>query len=298
MPAVAIFPSQTPHRTLLRACRVAGVGLHSGAQVSAAIAPGTPAHGIRFSRADIAGAAPIPADPRNVTQTRLGTRLAADGVEVAVVEHLMAAFAACGVTCAEVRVEGPELPILDGSAAPFAEAMEAAGLTDLETKTQALHILEPIEIADEARLLRAEPADAPHLEIEIDFAEPAIGRQRASLSLDRGALRARLAPARTFCSLSDVEAMRSAGLALGGSMDNAIVVDGARILNPEGLVIAGEAAPDMFVLHKALDLVGDLYLLGMPVVGAITAVRPGHDLNTRFARRIAEVAGLAHRGAA
>lgn len=271
--------------TLIKAGAVEGVGLHSGAPARIALAPAAAGSGIVFRRA---GKTPfetpesdIAARPDNVADTRRGVTLKnASGASVMTVEHLLAAFAICGVDNALVEIDGPEVPILDGSAAPFIWLIEDCGLARLEAPREPIIVAAPIREEAGDRFIAVEPYDGRLIEIEIDFADPAIGRQSVSLSLDDAetAMR-RLGSARTFCTLGEVEAMRAAGLGLGGSLDNAVVVDGGRLLNEEGL-----RDPAEFALHKALDLVGDLSLAGAPIVGKITARKPGHDLNTRLAR--------------
>lgn len=277
--------------TLARPGAVDGAGLHTGAPVRLALRPAPAGTGVVFHRADLrhgdgsrfrGAEADIPARADLVVETRRGTMLAnAHGASVMTVEHLLAAFVLCGVDNAVVHLTGPEAPILDGSAAPFIDLIEQCGLAGLGAPREIVEIVAPVEVRAEDRFVRIEPDETRRLEVEIDFAEAAIGRQRVALRLDSA--RERLAGARTFCTLGEVEAMRAAGLALGGSLDNALVVDGDRLLNEEGL-----RDPAEFALHKALDLVGDLALVGAPVIGRVIARKPGHDLNTRLARAIAE----------
>lgn len=271
--------------TLRRAAYLAGVGLHSGRPARAAIRPAAAGHGIRFARYD-GGEATVAGRWDAVAPSELCTRLAGDGVEVATVEHLMAALAGLGVTDALVELDGPEPPILDGSAAPFVAAIRAVGLRPLPGTRRAVEVLRPVEVRDGDALARLEPArpwarGLLSLDFTIDFPDAAIGRQRRRLTLRPGAFERQLAAARTFCRQSDVDAMRARGLALGGTLDNAVVVDGARILSPGGLRFADE-----MVRHKMLDAVGDLALAGMPIHGRYVGVRSGHRMTNLVLRAL------------
>ncbi|MBB5519261.1 UDP-3-O-acyl-N-acetylglucosamine deacetylase [Amphiplicatus metriothermophilus] len=278
--------------TIAREGALEGVALHTGAPVRMFLRPAPAGAGIVFRRADLVAegeipesAARVPARADLVADARLGVTLRnAAGVSARTVEHLMAALALCEVDNVLADLEGPELPILDGSAAPFIDLIGRCGLTTLPAPRRFIEATRTLRETDAERFVEISPARGRRIEVSIDFADPAIGRQSASLSLDDAeTARRRLGPARTFCALREVDVMRAAGLARGGSLDNAVVVDGARVLNAEGL-----RDPAEFVLHKALDLVGDLALAGAPVRGRIVAHKPGHDLNTRLARRILE----------
>lgn len=230
----------------------------------------------------------IKASPHAVTTTRLGTTLSnADGVIVSTVEHLMAALAICGVDNVVAELNAAELPIMDGSAAPFVSAFMEAGVASQGAPRRRLLLREPVEVRDGDRVVRAEPAQRFSMQVAIDFADEAcIGRQSVDLDFtDIEALRGRIAGARTFCRLSEVDALKAAGLCQGGSLENAVVVDGGEVKNPQGL-----RDPQEFVLHKALDLLGDLALIGAPLGARIIAEKPGHDLNTRLAAAIANAA--------
>ncbi len=275
--------------TLAAAVAVSGVALHSGAMARATLRPAVADRGVVFHVRDPAGATTmIEANAASIVDTRLCTRLGdGAGASIGTVEHLLAALSICGVDNVDIEIDADEMPILDGSAAPYVEAIERAGLASLAAPRRMITITQPIEVRDGDRSIRAEPADGRLLDVRIDFDDAAIASQTAILDLDDPADRALLARARTFCRLADVEAMRASGLSKGGSLDNAIVVDGARILNDGGL-----RDPREFVLHKALDLVGDLRLAGAPIVGRIHARRPGHDLNARFVRALSAGQGL------
>ncbi len=270
-----------------------GVGLHSGAPVRLVLKPAPADTGVGFVRLDLAGPDNrIAVTPRAVVDTRLHTEIAnAAGVRVLTIEHLMAAFAGLGVDNVTVELDGPELPIMDGSAEPFVELIDLAGLRAQDAPRRWIEVLHPLVVTDgdkRAALLPA-AADAPHgleLDVEIDFASAAIGRQRLRTVVTPSGFRRELAPARTFGFVKDVEALRAGGLARGGGLENAVVVDGGRVLNPHGLRFADE-----FVRHKALDLLGDLYVLGLPIVGRVEAVRPGHAVNNALARALATQPG-------
>lgn len=269
--------------TLSRPASVAGRALHSGAVARAILRPAASDTGVVFRRMD------IPPDERAIEVARgavLDTRRAMTivngrGASIATVEHALAALSLAGVDNAVIEIDGPEAPILDGSAKVWFEAIERAGIRRLAAPRGALRIMSPVEVSDGDRFIRAEPADGRLFDVAIGYDAPAIGEQRVALDLDNPADRRRVAAARTFCRLSDVEPLRALGLSIGGSLENAIVVDGDRVLNPEGL-----RDPCEFALHKALDLIGDLALAGAPVVGRIEARKPGHDLNARFVQAL------------
>lgn len=278
--------------TLAAPVAVSGVGLHTGEPVGIVLMPAQDSFGISFLRTDLlAGSAfdevVIPASPHFVRDARLGVRLEnPSGVSVRTVEHLMAALALSGVDNALIEVDGPEIPILDGSAAAYMEMIRRAGLKSLGVPRRSIEITATIRVECGERFVEALPSETPHIEVTIDFEDSAIGRQSVAFSPDDGpGMIERLARARTFCRLSEVESMRAAGLGRGGSLDNALVVDGGRLLNASGL-----RDPEEFALHKTLDLIGDLALLGAPVRGFIRAHKPGHDLNTRLAARILDAA--------
>lgn len=272
--------------TLARSVTLSGVGLHSGEPGRVILHPEGEGAGLVFHFLDHRGArcgAPLAATAAAISETRLGTCLeGADGRSVRTIEHLLAAIAISGIDNVAIEIDGPEIPVMDGSATPFLHAIDQAGMKTLSAAREVLKIAAPIEIADGERVIRAEPGDQRILEIDISFADAAIGERSITLDLDDPVSMRRLARARTFCRLADLDAMRAAGLGRGGSLDNAVVVDGDRILNAGGL-----RDPEEFVLHKALDIVGDLALAGAPIVGRVSARRPGHDLNAQFLRRLA-----------
>jgi UDP-3-O-[3-hydroxymyristoyl] N-acetylglucosamine deacetylase len=277
------FPSQT---TLAKAVFIDGAGLHSAAAASVVLRPAPAGRGVVFRRA---GGGETPARRDMISATRLNTGLGTGAARVATVEHLMAAIALAGVDNILIDIDGPELPALDGSAAPWLDALLHAGLRPLEAPREAITITAPVAVEDAGRSIRGEPFAGRIVEVSIDFPDAAIGAQSVRLDLDDPCDVRRVARARTFCRLAEVEELRAGGLSLGGSFDNAVVVDGARVLNPSGL-----RDPDEFALHKALDLIGDLRLAGAPIIGRIIAHRPGHDLNARFLAALAAAgAGMA-----
>ena len=261
----------------------AGLGLHTGRDVRVAVKPAGPGTGLVFVRTDILDRDNrIPARGDAVTQTRLGTVVGnAGGATVSTIEHLMAALAALGVDNAVVELDGPEVPVMDGSASPFVRLLDRVGLRQQAAPRRYIEILEPIEVVDGDRRAALSPAAQFEMSFEIEFDSDAIGRQRVDLVMDEAGFRRELADARTFGFVDEVEALRRAGLALGGSMDNVVVIDGDRVLNPEGL-----RRPDEFVRHKALDALGDLYLLGAPVIGRFEGHKSGHEMNNALVRAL------------
>lgn len=259
-----------------------GTGLHSGQQVHVVLRTAAANTGIVFRRTDLTGRPTLPADFRNVTISPLNTRLSnADGVTVSTIEHLMAALAGCGVHNVLIDVDGPEVPILDGSAASFVRGIVAAGLRRLSAPLQAIEILRDVTVSDGAASARLSPATTLQIEFEIDFSDAAIGHQRKSLNMANGAFVRELCDSRTFCRSADVDAMRANGLALGGTIENAVVVDGEKVLTPGGLRHADEA-----VRHKMLDALGDLYTAGAPILGRYVGLRAGHAMTNRLLRAL------------
>ena len=270
-------------RTVKNAIHCRGVGLHSGAKTSLVLRPAPPDSGIVFQRTDAAGAgAAIAADWRNAVESSLCTTLTnGEGISIGTVEHLMAACAGAELDNVVVELDGPEVPIMDGSAAPFLVLIECAGLVEQDAARRAIKILKPVQIGDESRSAALIPDHGFSMSFEIDFASKAVSRQDMSLVVDAESFKAELARARTFGFLQDLDRMRAAGLARGGSLDNAIVVSGDAILNEGGLRYADE-----FVRHKLLDALGDLYLIGHPIVGAFSAHKSGHALNNQLVRQV------------
>lgn len=252
-----------------------GVGLHSGRFVHLTVHPAPANTGIQFQRIDVTeGRQTITAHPDNVRKARLCTRIENnDGVRLETVEHLMAAFAGLGIDNAVVSIDSGEAPILDGSSLPFVDALQRVGITVLASRRRTLVVTRPVRVEHSGGWAMIEPHDRLEIDAEIEFDDPAIGRQRFHYLHGDGQFEQELASARTFCLLRDVAAMQNAGLALGGSLNNAIVVDDGHILNEHGLRMSQE-----FVRHKILDCLGDLYLLGVMLRGKVTASRPGHAM--------------------
>ena len=269
--------------TLRRSAYFSGKGLHSGAPARVVVRPAPRDHGIVFRRLDVVDADPVaPARFDAVVETRLCTRLAnADGVGVATVEHLMAALAALGVRNARVDVDGPEIPILDGSARPFLDGLREAGLAFEAAPARVLRVLEPVAVSEGDARAALAPCDRFEIDFAIDFPDAAIGSQRRALAVTAESFARELADCRTFARVAEIEALREAGLARGGDLRNAVVVDGDRVLTPGGL-----RRPDEPVRHKMLDAVGDLALAGAPILGRYVGVRAGHGLTNRLLRAL------------
>jgi UDP-3-O-[3-hydroxymyristoyl] N-acetylglucosamine deacetylase len=279
---------QAVQRTLKTKIGCVGLGLHSGRRIHLTLHPAPADHGIVFHRTDLRRL--IPARHDNVTNTRLCTVLAdpADPeIRVGTVEHVVAALAGCGIDNALIDVDGPEVPILDGSAASFVFLIDCAGSVAQGAPRACIEIREPVRVEEGDAFVELRPLAAPtgpgmlEMSLSIAFSAAAIGAQSLSLHLTEDSFRQHLARARTFAQAAEVAQLQQAGLALGGSLDNAIVVDGARVLNPGGLRM-----PDEFVRHKLLDAVGDLALAGAPIRGRFIGYRSGHALNNRLLRAL------------
>jgi UDP-3-O-[3-hydroxymyristoyl] N-acetylglucosamine deacetylase len=268
-------------RTLKNSMRCTGIGLHSGRKVYLALRPAPENTGIVFHRLDKQGAL-VPARADYVTDTRLCTTLTnPDGIQVSTVEHLMAAFAGLGIDNAYVDLDGPEVPIMDGSAAPFIFLIQCAGVVMQRKPRRWMRIKQPIEVIRNGNMARLEPASQFCVHFSIDFDHPLLNHQELELAITEGSFIKEVGRARTFGFLKEVEALRANGLAKGGSLDNAIVIGAFRILNEGGL-----RYEDEFVRHKMVDAIGDLALLGHPVLGRFQGVRAGHGLNNLLARQL------------
>ncbi len=261
----------------------AGVGLHSGAHTRVAIRPAGADTGIVFLRTDIRDRDNrVPVSGAAVCQTRLSTVIGnMIGVTVSTIEHLMAALSALNIDNAIIELDGPECPIMDGSSEPFVRLLDRAGVKAQDSVRRYIEVLQPIEVVSGDKRAALLPCERFEVAFEIEFPTSAIGRQSVDLAVDEQSFRSELADCRTFGFLAEVEALRAAGLARGGSMENAVVIDGDRILNPEGL-----RRPDEFVRHKALDAVGDLYVLGAPILGRFEGRFAGHALNNDLVRAL------------
>ena len=270
-------------RTLKSAIKTTGVGLHTGARVDLTMRPAAPDTGIVFHRVDLPHPVSIPAHALNVGDTRLSSSLEKDGAKVSTVEHLMSALAGLGVDNLHVDVAGPELPIMDGSAGPYVFLLQSAGLEEQKMRKKYLRVKEPIEVRSDDKWARFEPHHGFVLDFTIDFPHPVFGSETRRVVIDfaEHSYTKEVSRARTFAFMQDVEAMREAGLALGGSLQNAIVLDETRVLNSEGLRYDNE-----FAKHKVLDGIGDLYLLGHPLIGTYSAFKSGHALNNAVSRAL------------
>ena len=267
-------------RTLKSSVSCDGIGLHTGAAVAMTLRPAESGAGIVFERKDIAGSAPIPARWDHVVDTRLCTTLGNDdGVTVTTVEHLMAAFSGCGVDNAVVEIDGPELPIMDGSSAPFVSLIDSVGLVEQQAPLRIIRLHKTVTVRDGERFASLAPGNGFSLGFEISFENPTVARQTITVGLVNGTFKGELASARTFGFLDEVEAMQAAGFARGGSLDNAVVISGDSVLNADGL-----RYDDEFVRHKALDAIGDLFLAGARIIGRFEGVCSGHDMNNRLLR--------------
>ncbi len=269
-------------QTLATRVRCTGIGLHNGKPVDVVLRPAAAGTGILFVRSDLKRDVCFPARAEWVVDTLLATTLGSSELRLSTVEHLIAALRGMGVDNCTVDVSGPELPIMDGSAAPFVYLIQQAGLRPQRRMRRRLVIQRPIEVRDGNRWVRVLPARSFKVSMTIDYPHPAIGRQSLQASPMHPEFFAReIAPARTFGFLKDVQALQARGLARGGSLQNAIVVDEARVLNREGLRF-----PNEFVRHKVLDLIGDLALLGLPLQGHVKAMRSGHALHQALVAEI------------
>lgn len=269
--------------TIVRSVSCSGTGLHSGLPATLVIKPAAINHGIVFRRSDVEGAdAIVPARYDLVGSAFYGSTLKnAAGVEVRTVEHLMAALSAIGIDNALIEIDGPEVPIMDGSAAPFMALVESAGMQSQAAVRHYLRVLRPVEVVEGDKVARLLPYDGYQIDCDIVFDAQAIGRQRFVFEVSAGVFRRDVAAARTFTQAKDIEALRAHGLAQGGSLENAVVVDGGEVLNPEGVRFADEC-----VRHKALDVLGDLALAGKPLLARFEGVKMGHAMNNKVLRAL------------
>ena len=272
-------------RTLKNVIRATGVGLHTGEKVFLTLRPAAVNTGIVFRRIDLEPVVDVKASLDNVSSTRMSTTLERDGVRISTVEHLMAAFAGLGIDNVFVDLTAAEVPIMDGSAGPFVFLIESAGIEEQRAPKQFIRIKQSVEIRDGDKWAKFAPYDGFKVDLTIDFDHPVVqaSQQHASIDFSESSFIKDVSRARTFGFLDEVEALQEAGLARGGSLDNAIVMDAFHILNDDGLRYRDE-----FVKHKILDAVGDLYLLGHLLVGAFSAHKSGHSMNNGLLRRLLE----------
>jgi UDP-3-O-[3-hydroxymyristoyl] N-acetylglucosamine deacetylase len=270
-------------RTTLAPAITAGVGVHSGDRVRLAVRPAPAGAGLTFVRTDVTDRDNrIPVRGEAVVDARLNTTIEnAAGVRLSTIEHLMAAFAGLGVSNAVVEVDGPELPILDGSALPFVQLLDRAGFRRQDAPVRYIEVLEPVVVDEGDKRASLEPCDRWEVRFDIDFPTPVIGAQSIEIVVDEPTFRAEIMAARTFGFAHEVEALRRMGLARGGSLENALVIEGDHLLNPGGLRMERE-----FVRHKALDAIGDLYVLGAPLLARYHGVKAGHALNNKLVRAL------------
>ncbi len=269
--------------TLKNSIRATGVGLHTGAKVAMLLRPAAANTGVVFRRIDLPQSADITVHPEHVGDTRLCSTLTYNGVSVATVEHLMSALAGLGIDNVYVDLDGPEIPIMDGSAAAFVFLLQSAGIEEQPVARRFMRIRRAVEVVEGDKRVRFEPYDGFKIEFTIDFRHPVFEKsaQRICLDFAHTSYVKEISRARTFGFMQEVEWLRTNGLALGGSLDNAIVMDEYRVLNGDGL-----RYEDEFVKHKVLDAVGDLYLAGYPIIGAFYAHKSGHALNNRLLRTL------------
>jgi len=272
-------------RTLKNVIRATGVGLHTGEKVFLTLRPAAVNTGIVFRRIDLEPVVDVKAILDNVSSTRMSTTLERDGVRISTVEHLMSAFAGLGIDNVLVDLTAAEVPIMDGSAGPFVFLIESAGVEEQRAPKQFIRIKQSVEISDGDKWAKFDPYDGFKVDLTIDFDHPVVqsSQQHASIDFSESSFTKDVSRARTFGFLDEVEALQEAGLARGGSLDNAIVMDAFHILNDDGLRYRDE-----FVKHKILDAVGDLYLLGHLLVGAFSAHKSGHSMNNGLLRRLLE----------
>jgi len=270
-------------RTLKNTIRATGVGLHTGTKVLMTLRPAAPDTGIVFRRTDLAEPVDIQAHAENVGDTQLGTSLVKGDVRVSTVEHLLSAFAGLGIDNAIVEVSAPEVPIMDGSAGPFVFLLQSAGIEEQRTPKRFIRIRKTVRVEDGDKWAQFDPYDGFKVNFEIEFNHPIFKRrsQRATMDFSTTSFLKEISRARTFGFMRDLETLRARNLALGGNLDNAIVLDESKVLNEDGL-----RYEDEFVKHKILDAIGDLYLLGYSLIGEFSGYKSGHALNNQLLRTL------------
>ena len=278
------FQSGAFQHTVSTPALFSGVGVHTGAYTQVAVRPAPADAGITFIRTDITDRDNrVVAAPESVVKTQLGTVIGnAAGATVATIEHLMAALVMSGIDNAQVELDGPEMPIMDGSSWPFLKGLDRAGRRPQAAARRFIEILDTVEVVEGDKRAKLSPAMRFEVAFAIEFPTSVIGRQEIDLAMDEQAFRRELADCRTFGFLHEVEALRAMGLARGGTMENCVVIEGDRVLNPEGL-----RRPDEFVRHKALDAIGDLFVLGAPILGRFEGELAGHHINNLLVRALA-----------
>jgi UDP-3-O-[3-hydroxymyristoyl] N-acetylglucosamine deacetylase len=272
-------------RTLKNSIRATGIGLHSGKKVYMTLRPAADNSGIVFRRLDLDPPVDVVADARSVGDTMLGTTLVQDGVMVATVEHLLAAMAGLGIDNAYVDLSAPEVPIMDGSAAPFVFLLQSAGVVEQSAPKKFIRIKKTVRVEDKDMWAEFRPCKGYRVNLKIDFDHPVFKKHTQTASVDFSTMSfvKQVSRARTFGFLKDIEALRARNLTLGGTLDNAIVLDDYRVLNEDGL-----RYEDEFVRHKILDAIGDLYLIGHSLLGEFTGYKSGHGVNNQLVRAVLE----------
>ncbi len=270
-------------RTIRNSIRATGVGLHTGRRVLMTVRPGLADTGIVFQRTDLPGAPDIPARASNVGETNLGTTLVQGEAKVSTVEHLLSAFAGLGIDNARIELNAPEVPIMDGSAGPFVFLLQSAGIEEQKVPKRFTRIKRTVRVEDGDKWAQFDPYEGFKVNFEIEFDHPIFKRrmQRATMDFSTTSFLKEISRARTFGFMRDLEMLRSHNLALGGTLDNAIVLDDSKVLNEGGL-----RYEDEFVKHKILDAIGDLYLLGHSLIGEFSGHKSGHGLNNRLLRAL------------
>jgi len=267
--------------TIDKSVAISGIGLHTGARINLTLRPAEAGTGIIFHHHSGSQVTTIEARSSNVVDTRLATVIGRGEVRISTVEHLLATLSAYGIDNLHIDIDGPEVPVMDGSAAPFASLIESAGLRKLAKGRVYLAIRQPLTVVDGEKRVNIIPSRFFRMTYDIAFEHPCISAQQRMVKVTPESFQRELAPARTFGFLRDVERLKAAGLARGGSLENAIVIDDQRILNPEGLRF-----PDEFVRHKILDAIGDMSLVGYPILGHVRAYKAGHDINHQLVQKI------------
>jgi UDP-3-O-[3-hydroxymyristoyl] N-acetylglucosamine deacetylase len=270
-------------RTLRNSLRASGVGLHTGQKILMTVHPAEPDTGIVFCRSDMPGSPDIPARACNVGETTLGTTLIQGDAKVSTVEHLLSACAGLGIDNARIEVNAPEVPIMDGSAGPFVFLLQSAGVTEQPVPKRFVRVLKRMRVAEGDKWAQFDPYEGFKVNFEIEFDHPVFKRrvQRATMDFSTTAFLKEISRARTFGFMRDLEYLRSHNLALGGTLENAIVLDDSGVMNEDGL-----RYEDEFVKHKILDAIGDLYLLGHSLIGEFSGHKSGHGLNNRLLRAL------------
>jgi UDP-3-O-[3-hydroxymyristoyl] N-acetylglucosamine deacetylase len=270
-------------KTIRNRVSVEGVGLHSGAASKLNFIPAPVNTGVYFIRSDLPGRPNLKVDAQNVKATSYATTMGGDNFSVGTVEHCLSALSALRIDNLFIEMDGPELPIMDGSAGPFLDAIQSVGLIEQDHPRVYCYVTEPVHTEDGDKRASIIPYQGLRVSVEIDFPHPAIGNQKIDLDINEESFRREVASARTFGFMADVEALQARGLARGGSLSNAIVLDDKKILNPEGL-----RWPNEFARHKALDALGDLVTLGMPLMGQVVLFKAGHDLMNKLILKLLE----------